>query len=118
MNYSKEFAEGSALTMPQLESLLLYRRVLNGEISLGEAARMRTNGPVTVGAYQRVVKQGLVNLQQAVVTILLGAKIGLLKIEEMKKLVEMVGNSPDNMPEEQEEAFVTLIFALVRKIVM
>ncbi len=79
---------------------------------------MRTNGPVSVGAYQRVVKQGIVNLQQAVVSILLGTRIGLLKREELKKLVDMVSNSPDAMPEEQEEAFVTLVFALVRKIVM
>ncbi len=104
--------------MPQLESLLLYRRVLNGEVTLGEAARMRSNGPVSVGAYQRVVKQGIANLQQSVVAILLGAKLGLLKREELNKLVDMFSKSPDDMPEEQEEAFVTLVFALVRKIVM
>jgi hypothetical protein len=118
VNYSKRFLAESSLTLPQLESLLLYRRVLNGEITPGEAAKMRTKGPVTVGSYQRVVKQGLVNLQQAVVTVLLGTKVGLLRREELKKLVDMVGKSPDSMPEEQEEAFVTLVYALVRKIVM
>jgi hypothetical protein len=118
VNYSKRFVEESSLTLPQFESLLLYRRVLNGEIGSGEAAKMRATGPVSVGSYQRVVKQGLVNLQQAVVTVLLGAKMGLLKREELKKLVDMVSISPENMPEEQEEAFVTLVHALVKKIVM
>ena len=118
MSYVKRLVDQSSLTQAQLESLLLYSRVLSGDLTLNEAAKLRTNGPVSVGAYQRVVKQGLNNLQQAMITILLGTKMRLLKGEELKKLVELVDKSPNELPEEQEEVFVTLLYALVKKIVM
>lgn len=118
VNYIRMFIDQSSLTHAQVESLLLYRRVVNGEITLREAAKMRTIGPVTVGAYQRVVKQGRRNLQEAMVTILLGTKVGLLKRDELVKLVDLVGKSPDEMSGEQERVLVTLVSALLQKLVM
>ncbi len=118
MSYVKQLIGQSALTQTQIDSLVLYRKVLAAEISLTEAARRRRPRPVSVGAYQRVVKQGIGNLQQALVTILVGSKMELVKPDEFKKLLDLTSKSPTEMNEEQERAFVTLINALIRKIVM
>ncbi|MDA4128472.1 MAG: hypothetical protein OK422_03285 [Thaumarchaeota archaeon] len=90
----------------------------SGQITAIEAAGSRTPFPVTLGAYQRVIKQGRVNLQKSIVSVLLSAKLGLIKAEEFKKLLEIVLGSPGELNDEQAHAFVTLVLSLSNKIVM
>lgn len=118
MNYIQALAKMSSITDAQLDVLLLHRRVLSGKIKKKQAASARASGPVTLGAFNRVLQQGKENLRRAVLSIIVGVREGLIKPDELRKLIDLVARAPLEMPDEQQEAFVTLVLALTDKIVM
>src|SRR3989442_14685646 len=97
--YAKRLGRLSALTEAQIESLQLHRRVLRGEINSREAARLRTPDPVKLGTYHRVLDQALRKLQSAIWTVIVGLNLGLVRGEEIKRLIEVL---PSNL--ETDEA--------------
>ncbi len=115
--YAKKLRRLSALTEAQIESLQLYQRVLRGEISSREAANLRTPRPVKVGTYHRVLDQALRNLQSAVWTVIVGLNLGLIRAEELKRLIEVLPSDlePD---ESHQEELLDVIRAIVRRVVI
>ena len=115
--YVKKLGRLSALTEAQIESLQLYRRVLRGEITSKEAANLRTPHPVKIGTYHRVLDQALRNLQSAIWTVIVGLNLGLIRGEELKRLIEVL---PSNLePDEaQQEELLDVIRAIVRRVVI
>ena len=105
------------MTETQIESLQLYRRVLRGEISSKEAANLRTPHPVKLGTYHRVLHQALRNLQSAIWTVIVGLNLGLVRADELKRLVEVL---PENLePDEaRQEELLDVIRAIVRRVVI
>jgi hypothetical protein len=72
---------------------------------------------VSEGAYYRVLSQAKNNVDQAVYTILLCSRMGIIQGEDLKRLVNLMGKAPSELPEAQREV-ISLVDALVRKIVM
>lgn len=83
----------STLTEAQVESLTLYRKIKRGELNMRQAAAARTPRGVSLGAYQRVVKQGLNNIRSALRTLLIGVALGYVKVEELKRLIDLMANA-------------------------
>ena len=111
----------SGLSRAQLESLLLYKRVLSGEVTLETASKLRTKGesphPVTVGAFYRTVQQGRENLKEAVMTLTAGIWLGYVKVEDLRRLFDLVGNSPSPLEQPQIGQLMPVLESLVQKIV-
>ncbi len=117
MGYSKKLGRFASLTEAQVESLSLYRRVLNGEITSKEAALLRTPKPVSLGTYHRVLNQAVRNLQASVWTVLVAVNLGLLREQELKRLIDLLPKTIDS-EEGNETELLAVIQAIVSHIVM
>lgn len=117
MSFLKRISDSSALTEAQMESLLLYKRVMSGELSLNEAGKLRTQ-PVTGGSFYRVVQQGKGNLKAAIVTVAAGIWLGYLKPEDLRRLFNLLVSGPSPFEQKQSEELLPVLEALVEKIVM
>ncbi|MDG6898316.1 MAG: hypothetical protein JRN24_01115 [Nitrososphaerota archaeon] len=125
MSLAKRISEGSLLSDAQLESLSLYQRVRAGEISLKEAAESRRSSrgdragqPVTIGSYYRTVNQAKKNIKASILTLVTALWLGYVRIEDVRRLFELVGRGSVELSEEEADQFVGVLSALVEKIVM
>src|SRR2546425_5300271 len=109
--YARKLGRLSALTEAQIESLQLRRRVIRGEISSKEAANLRTPHPVKLGTYHRVLHQALRKLQSAIWTVIVGLNVGLVRAEELKRLIEVL---PENL--EPDDAHQEELLDVIRAI--
>jgi hypothetical protein len=110
--------EQSNLTEKQLESLLSYVRVAVGEIRLREAAALRSGKPVTIGSYYRTVQQGRSRVRESIATVLAAVAIGLVRLEDVRRLFELVGKGNGEVTEDDRERFTTVLRVLLDRIVM
>lgn len=118
MNIPSTLIDQSSLTEKQLESLMSYMRIAVGEIRYREAASLRSGKPVTIGSYYRTVQQGREQVRESIVTVLIGVAIGLVKMEDVRKLFELVGKGSNEVAEEDKGHFVTVMQELLSRIVM
>jgi hypothetical protein len=113
----------SGLSQIQVESLLLYKRVLSGELTLETASKLRTrtkgesSRPVKVGAFYRTVQQGRENLKEAVMTVTVGIWLGYVKVEDLRRLFDLVGNTPLPLEQPQISQLMPVLESLIQKIV-
>jgi len=108
----------SSLTQKQLESLVSYTEIVTGGLRFKEAAARRSVRPVTIGSYYRTVQQGRKRVRESIVTILVAVAIGLVKIDDVRKLFELVGKGGFELPEEERERFSVVLQTLLDRIVM
>jgi hypothetical protein len=109
-----------------MESLTSYVRVASGEIKLKEAAAILSEGrkrgrperPLTVGSYYRTVSQGRKNVKRSLVTIVIALWLGLVRVEDVRRLFELVGSGAQSLPEEEVERFLQLLDVLLRRMVV
>ena len=111
-------AERSGLTSTQIETIELQKMVEKNEISASMAPSMRRPGGVTPGAYYRVLFQAKSNVEEAIFTLLLSDRLGLLQPDDFKRLLELVSKTPDTLNEAEAGEVIVLVDALVRRIVM
>ena len=124
MSLAKRISEGSLLSDAQLESLSLYQRVQAGEISLKVAASTRLSSrgkragqPVTIGSYYRTVDQAKKNIKSSILTLVAALWLGYVRVEDVRRLFELVGRGSVELSEEEADQFVGVLTALVEKIV-
>jgi hypothetical protein len=116
----------SNLTSRQLEALQGYIRVALGEMKYREAASIASGGrrkgdnkrPLTVGSYFRTVQQARDNIRKSVVTLLIGLWLGVVKAEDVKRLLDTAGGNIVELSAEERDRFVVVLRALLQKIVM
>jgi len=118
MSLPNTLIDKSSLTAKQLESLMSYARVVAGDLRYREAAALRSEKPVTIGSYYRTVQQGRQQVRKSIVTVLVAIATGLVRLEDVRKLFELVGKSNTEVAEEDKERFATILQALLDKIVM
>lgn len=126
MSYLQRLVEQSSLTPRQLESLSSYLRVATGEIKLREAASIASQGrrrgkpgkPLTVGSYYRTVSQARSNVKESLVTIVLAIWLGMIKVEDVRRLFELVGGGARELSDEEADRFIQLLEALLRRIIV
>ena len=118
MNLPESLVEDSTLTPRQLEALRGYLRVVLGEIKYKEAALSGTSKPVTIGSYFRTVRQARDNIRKSMVTLLIGLWLGLVKQDDVRRLLEVAGGGVRELSDEERERFLLVLRVLIQKIVM
>ena len=125
LSLPETLVEESALTHRQLEALGLYVRVALGEMKYREAASAlsqgRTKGvvkAVTVGSYFRTVQQARENMKKSVVTLLIGVWLGVVKREDVRRLLDVAGSGVKELSKEEIARLEDVLHELVKRIVM
>ncbi|MDG6983528.1 MAG: hypothetical protein JRN28_03130 [Nitrososphaerota archaeon] len=125
MSLPETLVEQSNLTPRQLEALRLYLRVAIGEMRYREAASAASEGrtrgrpkPLTVGSYFRTVQQARENVRRSIVTLLIGVWVGVVKPDDVRRLLEVAGGGVRELSEEESGRFVGVLQALIGKIVV
>jgi hypothetical protein len=108
----------STLTEKQLESLKSYRNVAKGELLLREAASLRSGKPVTAGSYWGTVQQGREKMRESMVTVLIGIWLGLIKLEDVRRLFDLVGRGETELSDDDVGRLSQVLETLVGRIVM
>ena len=115
----------SALTRRQLEALRGYIRVALGEMRYREAAsaaspgrRRGKAGPITIGSYFRTVQQARKNIRKSLVTLLVGIWLGVVKPDDVRRLLDVAGGGDRELSDEERDQFVGVLRVLLQKIVM
>ncbi|MDA4124852.1 MAG: hypothetical protein OK438_05330 [Thaumarchaeota archaeon] len=121
MSLPLALADQSVLTTKQVESLLSYVRVVNGEMHLREAAGLRIGNrgkPVSIGSYYRTVQQGRLKIRGSLTTLAIAMATGLVRVEDVRRLFDLVGRGSSELSEEEVDRFVAVFRSLLDKIVM
>jgi hypothetical protein len=118
MGLPETMVERSTLTRKQFESLASYLKVTSGEMKLREAASERSDGGVTAGSYYRTVQQARSNVRASMATVLIGIWLGVVKVEDVRRLFELAGKDVSNLSEEDQERFSQVLNALLSKLVL
>jgi hypothetical protein len=100
-----------------LEALRSYLRVAMGETKYREAAGGLAR-PVTVGSYFRTVQQARDNVRKSIVTLLIGVWVGVVKPEDVRRLLDLAGAGVRELPEEESARFVGVLRALIERVVV
>ncbi|MDV3292915.1 MAG: hypothetical protein LYZ70_01435 [Nitrososphaerales archaeon] len=78
----------------------------------------RSRGPVSVGAYYRVVGQAKKNVRASILTVLTALWLGYIKFEDVNRLLQLVGRGPVELSEEEANQLMGVLNAILDKIVM
>ena len=116
----------STLTRRQLEALEAYIRVAIGEMKYREAASAMSQGhkspkpgkPLTIGSYFRTVQQARKNVRKSVVTLLIGLWLGIVRPEDVRRLLDVAGTTARELSDEERDRFVGVLRVLLQKLVM
>ena len=115
----------SALTRRQLEALQGYVRVVLGEMRYRDAAsaaspgrRRGKAGPITIGSYFRTVQQARENIRKSLTTLLIGIWLGVVKPEDVRRLLDVAGGGARELSDEERDRVVGVLRALLQRIVM
>lgn len=110
------------MTSKQLESLMGYLRVKDGQLKLRQVAASRvgygSKQGVTLGSYYRTVTQARKNLRESLVTLLIGLWLGAIRLEDTKRLFDLVGLGARELPEGEEERLAQVLDALLDRMVV
>ena len=118
MGLAEILAEDSTLTQKELQSLQGYLRVKRRDVTFKEVASQRPAGSVTVGSYYRTIQMGRKKMKGSLATVLIGLWLGLIKLEDLRRLLELVGKGDKNLSDEDIDRLKQVLSALLDKIVM
>jgi hypothetical protein len=83
-----------------------------------EALRTRKDSGVSRGTHYRVLAQARKNVKQSLFTVAVAAQMGLLKPEDIQRLVTMVSSVPIDLDQEKAAELLPLVKVLADRIVM
>jgi hypothetical protein len=126
MSVLERLVDQSSITPRQLEALASYLRVASGEIKLREAASLISQGrrkgkpekPLTVGSYYRTISQARANVKESLVTVVIALWLGMIKVDDVRRLFELVGGGARELSEEESDRFLQLLDVLLRRIIV
>lgn len=107
----------SGLTKRQIEVLtrhVLHRNTLEDGSRIEKPHELEG---VAEGSYYRVLGQARTNVNQALYTLLLSSRMGIIQQEDLRRLLALMSRAPADVPGDPTDV-ISLIDALVKKIVM
>lgn len=107
----------SSLTKRQIECINLQISARNRTRDGSKSERPHNISGVSEGAYYRVLGQAKANVDQALYTILLCSRLGIIDGADFSRLLNLINRAPSDASESSKEV-MSLVDALVRKIVM
>ena len=117
-SWQDELVDLSSLTRIQYNTLKSFILIKEGKINLQIALKNHKKLGIRPGTYYRILKQARTNVLQSVYTLLLAAQVGLLRPEDVQRLLSTVAAIPPGLDEEKRSATVEIIRTLVTRIVM
>lgn len=108
----------SSLTRVQIETLKTQVALLKGEITMDAALKMRKNSGISRGTHYRILRQAKENIVESLLTVATAAQLGLLKQEDVQKLMVTVSAIPPDLDPTRVPEVVGLVRALTERIVM
>jgi flagellar motor switch protein FliG len=108
----------SSLTRIQVETLKIHRAVLKGEINMDVALKTRRNSGISRGTHYRILTQAKKNVTKSLFTVAAAVQMGLLKPEEVQKLIFTLSMIPTNVNPEKLPDVIALVTVLADRIVM
>ena len=126
MSVLERLVDQSSITPRQLEALASYLRVASGEIKLREAASLVSQGrrkgkpekPLTIGSYYRTISQARANVKESLVTVVIALWLGIIKVDDVRRLFELVGGGARELSDEESDRFLQLLDVLLRRIIV
>ena len=113
------------LTARQIQSLRLYVRVALGEMRYREAASAASQGrtrgaskSLTIGSYFRTVQQARENVKKSIVTLLIGVWLGVVKPDDVRRLLDVAGGGVRELSEEETDRLAGVLHELVKRVVV
>lgn len=108
----------SSLTRVQIETLKTQLALLKGEITMDAALKMRKNSGISRGTHYRILHQAKENIVESLLTVATAAQLGLLKQEDVQKLIVTVSAIPLDLDPTRVPEVVGLVRVLAERIVM
>jgi len=115
---SDAIANLSSLTRIQVETLKVHRAVLKDEIKMDIALRIRKNTGISRGTHYRILAQARKNITQSLFTVATAVQMGLLRSEDVEKLISSVSMIPADLDPEKLPEVIALVKVLADRIVM
>ena len=69
--------------------------------------------PVTLGSYYRTVQEAKDNVKKSAVTLLIAVWLGLVRVEDVRRLFDLAGRSLADLSQEDKDRLATVIQALL-----
>jgi hypothetical protein len=108
----------SSLTRIQVETLQLHVAVRKSQIRMQDALKTRKNIGISRGTHYRILAQAKKNIRESLFTVALAVQMGLLKPEDIQKLVSSVSMIPVDADPEKLPEVLALMGVLANRIVM
>jgi len=108
----------SSLTRVQVDTLKVHQALTKGEINMDTALRTRKNSGISRGTHYRILQQARKNVVKSLLTVATAAQLGLLKPEDVQKLIATVSTIPVDLDPTKMSEVVTLVAVLADRIVM
>ena len=115
---SEAIANLSSLTTIQVETLKIHRAVMKAEIKMDIALKMRRNSGISRGTHYRILAQAKKNIRESLFTVATAVQMGLLKSEDVQKLISSVSMIPADVDPEKLPEVIALVKVLADRIVM
>lgn len=120
MEIPQSLVEQSELTPIQIEAIASYVGIRAGHLKWKQAAasmkhkkKQASDKQVTLGSYYRTVQQGKDNIKKSAVTLLIAVWLGLVRVEDMRRLFDLATTGLENLSEEDRNKFGVVIDALL-----
>ncbi len=73
---------------------------------------------LTIGSYYRTVSQARKNVKASLVTVVIALWLGMIKVEDVRRLFELVGGGARELSDEETDRFLQLLEVLLRRIIV
>jgi len=111
-------ADLSSLTRIQVDTLKIHRAIQKGEINMDSALKTRRKSGISRGTHYRILAQAKKNVTQSLFTVATAVQMGLLKSEDVQKLISTVSMIPTDVDPEKLSEVIALVRVLANRIVM
>jgi len=91
---------------------------MKAEIKMDIALTMRRNSGISRGTHYRILAQAKKNITESLFTVATAVQMGLLKSEDVQKLISSVSMIPVDLDPEKLPEVIALVKVLADRIVM
>jgi hypothetical protein len=118
LTLSEMMVDLSSLTRVQVETMKIHLAVRKSEISMREALGKRKKSKISRGTHYRILAQAKKNIRESLFTIAIAVQVGLLKPEDIQRLIASVVVIPVDLEPARLPEVLSLVRALAERIVM
>lgn len=120
---AETIADLSFLTRIQVETLEVHKTARQSKIQMQESLKTRRNSRlpkagISKGTHYRILAQAKKNVKKSLFTVAVAAQLGLVKPEDVQKLVSLVSAVPQDIDSERLREIIALAEVLADRIVM